>query len=46
VEEEYPAHDKKEERKANWIGHIWRRNLLLKHVIEGETDRKIFHLYE
>jgi hypothetical protein len=20
-------------RKANWIGHIWRRNCLLKHVI-------------
>ena len=23
-------------RKARWIGHIWRRNCLLKHVIEGE----------
>jgi hypothetical protein len=22
-------------RKVNWIGHIWRRNSLLKHVIEG-----------
>jgi hypothetical protein len=22
-------------RKANWIGHIWRRDCLLKHVIEG-----------
>jgi hypothetical protein len=22
-------------RKANWIGHILRRNCLLKHVIEG-----------
>jgi hypothetical protein len=21
--------------KANWIGHIWRRNRLLKHSIEG-----------
>jgi hypothetical protein len=21
-------------RKANWIGHIWRRNCLLRHVIE------------
>jgi hypothetical protein len=24
-------------RKANWIGHILRRNCLLKHVIEGNT---------
>jgi hypothetical protein len=24
-------------RKANWIGHILRRNCLLKHVIEGKT---------
>jgi hypothetical protein len=24
--------------KANWIGHIWRRNCLLKHVIEGKTE--------
>jgi hypothetical protein len=23
-------------RKANWIGHILRRNCLLKHVIEGK----------
>jgi hypothetical protein len=23
-------------RKANWIGHILRRNLLLKQVIEGK----------
>jgi hypothetical protein len=23
-------------RKANWIGHISRRNCLLKHVIEGK----------
>jgi len=22
-------------RKANWIGYSWRRNCLLKHVIEG-----------
>jgi hypothetical protein len=22
--------------KANWIGHIWHRNCILKHVIEGE----------
>jgi hypothetical protein len=24
-------------RKAKWIGHILRRNCLLKHVIEGNT---------
>jgi hypothetical protein len=24
-------------RKANWIGHIWRRNCLLQQVIEGKT---------
>jgi hypothetical protein len=28
-------------RKANWIGHILRRNCLLKHVIEGELERRI-----
>jgi hypothetical protein len=25
-------------RKANWIGHILRRNCLLKHVIEGKLE--------
>jgi hypothetical protein len=25
-------------RKANWIGHIWRRNCLLTHVIEGKIE--------
>ena len=25
-------------REANWIGHILRRNALLKHVIEGKTE--------
>ena len=25
-------------RKANWIGHIWCRNRLLKHVFEGKRD--------
>jgi hypothetical protein len=24
------------QRKVNWIGHILRRNCLLKHVIEGK----------
>jgi hypothetical protein len=28
-------------RKANCIGHIWRRNCLLKYVIEGKIQRKI-----
>jgi hypothetical protein len=28
-------------RKANWIGHILRRNCLLKHVIEGKIERRI-----
>jgi hypothetical protein len=36
--EEYPTYDKK--RKANWIGHILRRNCLLKHVIEGKVEGK------
>jgi hypothetical protein len=28
-------------RKANWIGHIWRRNCLLKQVIEGKLEVRI-----
>src|SRR5215470_11221874 len=28
-------------RKANWIGHILRRNYLLKHVIEGKIEGRI-----
>jgi hypothetical protein len=28
-------------RKANWAGHILRRNCLLKHVIEGKLEGKI-----
>jgi hypothetical protein len=28
-------------RKANWIGHILRRNCLLQHVIEGRIKRRI-----
>jgi hypothetical protein len=27
-------------RKANWIGHMLRRNCLLKHVTEGKTGRQ------
>jgi hypothetical protein len=29
------------ERKANWIGHILRRNCLLKEVIEGKIKGQI-----
>ena len=28
-------------RKANWIGHILRRNCLLKHVIEGKIKGQV-----
>jgi hypothetical protein len=28
-------------RKANWIGHIMRRNCLLKHVIEGKVEGRL-----
>ena len=28
-------------RKAKWIGHNWRTNCQLKHVIEGKTDGRI-----
>jgi hypothetical protein len=27
-------------RKANWIGHMLRRNCLLKHVIERKTEER------
>ena len=29
------------EEKANWIGHILRRNCLLKYVIEGKREGRI-----
>jgi hypothetical protein len=28
-------------RTTNWIGHILRRNCLLKHVIEGKIEGKM-----
>jgi hypothetical protein len=28
-------------KKANWVGHILRRNCLLKHVIEGRLEGRI-----
>ena len=37
--EEYSTRNKK--RKANWIGHILRRNCLLKQVIEGKIKGEI-----
>jgi hypothetical protein len=33
--------ERKKGRKANSIGHILRRNCLLKHVVEGEMEGKI-----
>jgi hypothetical protein len=50
VRNEFVLHRVKEERnilhttkrrKANWIGHILRRNCFLKHVIEGKLERRI-----
>jgi hypothetical protein len=28
-------------RKFKWIGHVWRRNCLLNHVLEGKTEGRI-----
>jgi hypothetical protein len=28
-------------KKANWVGHVLRRNCLLKHVIEGKIEGRI-----
>jgi hypothetical protein len=28
-----------EGRKANWIGHVLRRNCLLKHISDGRRER-------
>jgi hypothetical protein len=30
-----------ERRKANWIGHILRKNCLINHINEGEIDAEI-----
>jgi hypothetical protein len=35
VEEDYPKYNTNRERKATWIGHIQRRNCLLKRFAEG-----------
>jgi hypothetical protein len=37
--EKYLTYNKK--KKANWIGHILRRNCLLKHAIEGKLEGRI-----
>jgi hypothetical protein len=41
VKEERNALHKIKRRKANWIGHILRRNCLLKHMIEGKLEGRI-----
>jgi len=28
-------------RKANWIGHVWHRNYLVKQVIEGNVEGRM-----
>jgi hypothetical protein len=38
VKEERNILYKIKSRKANWIGHILRRNCLLKHMIEGRLE--------
>jgi hypothetical protein len=41
VKEERNILHKIKRRKANWIGHILRRNCLLIHVIEGKLEGRI-----
>ena len=41
VKEERKIIHKITRRKAKWIGHIWRRNCLLKHLIEGKIETRI-----
>jgi hypothetical protein len=38
VKEEWNVLRKIKRRKANWIGHILRRNCLLNYVIEGRIE--------
>jgi hypothetical protein len=40
-EEEEEEEEEICKRKANWIGHILRRNCLLQQVIEGKIKREI-----
>jgi hypothetical protein len=41
VEEERNIVHTIKRREANWIGHILRRNCLLKHVIEGKLEGRV-----
>jgi hypothetical protein len=41
VEEKRNILHKVTRRKANWIGHILRRNFLSKHAIEGQVEGRI-----
>jgi len=41
VKEERKILHKTEERKANWIGHMLRRNCLITHVTEGKMESRI-----
>jgi hypothetical protein len=41
VKEEWNILHTVKRRKANWIGHILRRNCLLKHVTEGKIEGRI-----
>ena len=37
---------KMKRKKANWIGHVVRRNCLLKHVIQGKTPDVLLRQYK
>jgi len=41
VNEEWNILHTVKRRKANWIGHILRRNCLLKQVIEGKIEGRV-----
>jgi len=41
VKEEWNILHTKQRRKANWIGHIFLRNCLLKYAIEGKIEGRI-----
>jgi len=38
IKEEREVLPATKQRKAKWIGHILRKNCLLKHVIKGKTE--------
>jgi hypothetical protein len=41
VKEERSTIQTTKRRKNTWIGHILRRNCLLKHIIEGKIEGRI-----